>query len=121
MPTILDLVGVKPPAVIDGVEQQRIDGLSAAALIADAGAQSVRTSQYYEMIGNRAMYVDGWKAVTIADLTVPIDDQVWELYNVAKDFAEERVRSPKEPRTTFAADRTPSKQRSPSRRPEPRV
>ncbi len=97
MPTILDLVGVEAPAEIDGVTQQRIDGISAAAVINDADAPSQRDSQHYEMIGNRAMYVDGWKAVTAANPAVPIEDQVWELYHVAEDFAEERDLSTDQP------------------------
>ncbi len=97
MPTILDLVGVEAPAVIDGIDQQRIDGKSAAGLIDKADAPETRTSQYFEMIGNRAMYVDGWKAVTVADLAVPIDEQVWELYHVADDFAEEHDLAQEQP------------------------
>jgi arylsulfatase A-like enzyme len=88
MPTILELAGVAAPDTLDGVPQQPIEGISAAYLLDDAQAESRRTSQHYEMIGNRAMYADGWKAVTAVDPRVPIYDQVWELYHVAEDFAE---------------------------------
>lgn len=97
MPTILDLLNIEAPEVINGVTQQRIDGISAAGALLDADVDSARTSQYYEMIGNRAMYVDGWKAVTAADLSVAIEDQVWELYHVAEDFAEEHDLAAKHP------------------------
>jgi arylsulfatase len=62
----------------------------------DADAPDRHTRQYYELFGNRAMYLDGWKAVTIHGNrmpwiiagTYPFEDDVWELYNVAEDFSE---------------------------------
>ncbi len=97
MPTLLDLVGVEIPESIDGVAQQRVDGMSAAHLLDDPDQPSHRNSQYYEMVGNRAMYSDGWKAVTAARRSVAIDDQQWELYHVAEDFAEEHDLAATEP------------------------
>lgn len=97
MPTLLDLVGVDIPETIDGVAQQRVDGVSAAHLLDDPTAASHRTSQYFEMVGNRAMYLDGWKAVTAVHPEVLIDDQTWELYHVAEDFAEQHDLAASEP------------------------
>jgi hypothetical protein len=81
---------------IDGVKQLPIDGKSLLYSFDNAAAPSVRTEQYYEQLGNRAMYKDGWKAVTIHGNrmpwvmagTFPFDKDVWELYNINEDFSE---------------------------------
>jgi arylsulfatase len=96
-PTIFDVVGVTPPAVIDGVEQSPFAGKSFAPTFTDATAPT-RDTQYFEMLGSRAIYHDGWKAVTFKPLgpmyspdddpDAPFDDDVWELFNVAEDFSE---------------------------------
>jgi arylsulfatase len=64
MPTILDAVGVAVPEVIDGVGQQPLDGASLLPVLADASAPAPRHTQYFEMLGSRAMYHEGWKATT---------------------------------------------------------
>ena len=77
--------------MIDGVEQTPIHGLSISYSFADADAPARRTTQYFEMLGCRAIYEDGWKAVVyheIFDQRVDWDDDVWELYNVAVDASE---------------------------------
>jgi arylsulfatase len=96
-PTILDLVGVDTPERIAGVAQRPLDGESFAATFDDADA-ATRDTQYFEMLGSRAIYHDGWKAVTFKPLArmysddddpdAPFDDDVWELYHVAEDFSE---------------------------------
>lgn len=61
-----------------------------------ADAPNAKQRQYYEMFGNRAIWVDGWKAVTLhakrmpwdVNVVLPFDQDVWELYNVAEDFSE---------------------------------
>ena len=64
MPTLLDLIGIEPPATIDGVEQSPIEGVSFAAVARSTpAAPSDHVTQYYEMLGSRALYHDGWKAV----------------------------------------------------------
>jgi arylsulfatase A-like enzyme len=98
MPTLLDLLGIEPPDVIAGVDQTPIEGVSFAPSLADADATSVHLTQYYEMLGSRALYHDGWKAVVFhptpflaydgTDVSKPFDDDVWELYHVAEDFSE---------------------------------
>ena len=95
-PTILDAAGVTAPAVIDGVPQLPHDGMSMAYTFDSADAPEQRTQQYYEIWGNRAMYKDGWKAVTIHNHIMPwqppiaakLDDDVWRLYHVDEDFSE---------------------------------
>jgi len=63
-PTIYEAAGVEPPTTYRGIEQLRIDGTSLLPTFApDAGAGEPRV-QYFEMMGHRAVYADGWKAVT---------------------------------------------------------
>ncbi len=91
LPTVLDAVGIDAPMQLGGIPQSSIDGASFAATFSDPGAKSPRTTQYYEMFGCRALYHDGWKAVTyhtIQDTSVAFDDDIWELYDVRADPSE---------------------------------
>jgi arylsulfatase len=98
LPTLLDLIGIEAPQTIAGVEQTPLEGVSFAATLDDPEAPSAHVTQYYEMLGSRALYHDGWKAVVFhttpfitydgSDNTKPFDDDVWELYHVAEDFSE---------------------------------
>jgi len=98
VPTLLEVIGVEPPASIAGVPQSPIEGVSFASSLTDGSAASAHVTQYYEMLGSRALYHDGWKAVVFhtspfiaydgGDMTKPFDDDVWELYHVAEDFSE---------------------------------
>jgi arylsulfatase len=98
LPTLLEAIGVEAPAQINGVEQSPIEGVSFAATLTDPNAPTNHLTQYYEMLGSRALYHDGWKAVTFhpapfiaydgTDVSKPFDDDVWELYQVAEDFSE---------------------------------
>jgi arylsulfatase A-like enzyme len=91
MPTLLDWLNLTAPGAIKGIEQSPIEGVSFAG-------DDVHVTQYYEMLGSRAIYHDGWKAVVYhpgvftvydgTDVRKPFDDDVWELYHVAEDFAE---------------------------------
>ncbi len=98
LPTMLELLGVEAPEQIDGVAQASFDGLSFAGTLIDGALPSSHTTQYYEMLGCRALYHDGWKAVVYhppaaiaydgSDARRSFDDDVWELYHVAADFSE---------------------------------
>lgn len=98
LPTVLELLGLDAPEVIDGVAQAPFDGVSFAPTLLDGAAQSAHHTQYYEMLGSRALYHDGWKAVVYhpparivydgSDARRSFDDDVWELYHVAEDFSE---------------------------------
>ena len=98
MPTLLDVIGIEPPAELAGVEQTPLDGASFRATFNDAGAAAPRSTQYYEMLGCRAIHHDGWKAVTFhpmvgfgyegSDPALPFEEDAWELYHVAEDFSE---------------------------------
>jgi len=59
-PTILDLAGIPAPDTVDGIEQEPLHGTSFVASLTDGAAPEHRTQQYFETIGNRAMYKDGW-------------------------------------------------------------
>ena len=59
-PLILDVTGIPEPRTVDGIEQEPMHGTSFAASLTDAAAPEHRTQQYFETIGNRAMYKDGW-------------------------------------------------------------
>lgn len=90
MPTILDVIGVEPPENFQGVEQQPVEGTSMRYTFpSDAGdAATARPKQYYEMMGHRAIWSDGWKAVTMHRKGVPFEDEEWALYDTSKDFSE---------------------------------
>ncbi|HUI04119.1 MAG TPA: arylsulfatase [Acidimicrobiales bacterium] len=100
MPTVLELAGIEAPPVIGGVPQSRIDGTSFAYLLGDEGAEAPErhTTQHFEMLGSRAIYHEGWKAVAFhpvgplyddgLSVNAPFDDDVWELYHVAEDLSE---------------------------------
>ncbi|HYZ99009.1 MAG TPA: arylsulfatase [Acidimicrobiales bacterium] len=90
-PTILEVIGVDPPAVVAGVEQRPIEGISFAYSFADPDAAERHTTQYYEMFGCRAIYHEGWKAVVYHPIQSdePGLDQVgWELYDLRADPSE---------------------------------
>ncbi len=93
-PTIYEAVGITPPQAVDGVEQQVIDGISIADSFTDPDAPTHRREQYYEMLGTRGFYRDGWLAGTAVTWqpwslndydpnTLP-----WELYNLDEDFTQ---------------------------------
>jgi arylsulfatase A-like enzyme len=91
VPTVLDVIGIDPPATLGGVEQRPLDGVSFAATFADAAAPERHTTQYYEMFGCRAIYHEGWKAVTYHPIQVDepgLDAVTWELYDLAADPSE---------------------------------
>ena len=100
VPTILEATGIPAPDAIDGIKQSPIEGVSMAYTWdkANADAPSRHTTQYFEMLGNRAIYHDGWVAATTPVTlpwelnTAPPPDVItgynWELYNVAEDPTE---------------------------------
>ena len=94
-PTVLEATKLPQPKTINGVEQRPMDGVSMLYTVADAKAKDRHTTQYFEMFGNRGIYHDGWVACTrhsipwlLAEGSTPLTEDVWELYNVDKDFSE---------------------------------
>ncbi|MEO5839694.1 MAG: arylsulfatase [Acidimicrobiales bacterium] len=88
LPTVLDACGVLAPAEVDGVAQMALHGTSMRYTFASATARSTRSTQYFEMYGHRAIYHDGWKAVTWHETGTGFDDDQWELYDINVDFSE---------------------------------
>ena len=92
-PTILELTGLPEPKVVNGVPQTPIEGTSLAYSFNDAKAAERHNIQYFEMFGNRALYNNGWYARTIHRAAwennnlPPLDEDVWDLYNVREDFS----------------------------------
>jgi len=97
-PTILDLAGIPQPNMVDGIAQRPMDGVSMAyTLPAESkSAPSARKTQYFEILGNRALYHDGWVASTTppappwASVAAPrpadvMNGYAWELYNIVDD------------------------------------
>lgn len=93
LPTLLDAMGIQHPSELAGIAQTPLEGVSFAHTFVDGSAATGKQVQYYEMIGSRAIWADGWKAVVEQPqggvLTEEIlDSQHWELYHVAEDFSE---------------------------------
>jgi len=105
VPTVLDVIGIPAPRVVDGIEQEPLDGTSFAHTFDDAAGEERHTVQYFEMYGSRAIYKDGWWACTKLD-KLPWDfspptlakfapggewspeDDVWQLYYLPDDFSQ---------------------------------
>jgi hypothetical protein len=91
VPTILDILGVEPPETIKGHTQSPMDGVSMRSSIDDGSAPSNRQTQFYAMLGSRAIWHQGWKAVTTHPCIAGwghFNDDTWELYHTDFDRAE---------------------------------
>jgi arylsulfatase len=103
-PTILDIAGIPAPSSADGIEQEPMHGVTFADTLTDVSAPERHTQQYFETIGNRAMYKDGWWLamktpripwVITPDALKPYAPGVWdpdgdpaELYYLPDDFTQ---------------------------------
>jgi arylsulfatase len=95
VPTILDACKVPEPKMVNGIQQKAIEGVSMLYSFDQKNANSMRTTQYFEMMGNRGIYNDGWMATTrhgtpwiTAGESRGFDNDVWELYNIDEDFTQ---------------------------------
>ncbi len=106
VPTVLEALEIEPPTSIKGVTQSPIEGVSFAHSFDDADAPSQRHTQYFEMMGHRSIYHEGWRAVCPwlgpsfteagaffgtpipAEKLTELDATAWELYHVKEDWAE---------------------------------
>jgi arylsulfatase len=95
-PTILDVAGLPEPVEINGVKQQRVDGISMASTFDSASIPGKRTTQYFEMLGNRSIYHDEWMAAArsgqlpwiYSAAPDTMMQQPWELYHLSEDYSE---------------------------------
>ncbi|MFZ9776665.1 MAG: sulfatase-like hydrolase/transferase, partial [Ilumatobacteraceae bacterium] len=100
MPTLLELLNIAAPDEIAGVKQSPIEGVSFAHTLTRTDAPTKHLTQYFEMMGSRALYHEGWKAVVFhpmagiaydgSDPNLPFDKDAWELYHVEQDRSESR-------------------------------
>jgi len=105
VPTIYEAAGITPPTVMDGAKQKPLEGVSLVYTFDKANAPTRHTTQYFELVGNRAIYKDGWMAST-TPLRLPWvtsgyepspDDFKWELYNINQDFSQSNNLAAKNP------------------------
>jgi arylsulfatase A-like enzyme len=96
LPTVLDAAAIKPPEIVDGIGQQRIDGISMRGSFDEAGAPG-RETQYFELYANRAIYHRGWLASTRPVVEPwkqdypggnPLSDYQWELFHLDQDYSQ---------------------------------
>jgi arylsulfatase A-like enzyme len=95
-PTILEVTGIQAPKTINGVTQKPMEGASMVYAFDNANAPTRHTTQYFEIVGNRGMYRDGWIASTtplrppwvVTGAEPSPDDFPWELYHVTTDFSQ---------------------------------
>ena len=100
VPTILEAAGIPAPAMVNGIAQKPIEGLSMAYTWdkSNANNPSTRKTQYFEIFGNRAIYHEGWIACTTPpqgpwlmgtkEMPEVVNGYNWELYNIAEDYSE---------------------------------
>ncbi len=93
-PTVYEATHIPAPRIVNGIEQRPIEGVSMLYSFDNGAAPDARKTQYFEMIGNRAIYNDGWFAGTVHKAPWepaprhPLNEDIWELYNVNEDFSQ---------------------------------
>lgn len=96
-PTILEATGLPAPSTVRGIEQARMDGVSMCGSFAEASGSSPRTVQYFELVGNRAVFDNGWMASArhgrlpweyAGSANGDFSSDVWELYDLESDFSQ---------------------------------
>jgi len=107
-PTILEAAGIPQPSMVDGVAQKQMSGTSMVYTFAHSDASSRHRTQYFEMLGNMAIYHDGWMASCYDYIPWvykgrpasrgPLNCK-WELYNLNKDYAQAADLAPDYPET----------------------
>ncbi len=102
VPTIYELLGITPPVVVNGVQQDSIDGVSFAYAFDDPDSPDRLETQYFEILGCRGIYHQGWMASTFGPrvpwvrglppgiLEWTPDKDTWELYNLEEDWSQAR-------------------------------
>jgi arylsulfatase A-like enzyme len=85
-PTLLEAAGIPAPSFVNGIQQAPLEGVSMLPMLREGNDPETHVVQYFEIMGNRGIYHEGWTAVTkhrtpwVADAPPPFDEDVWELY-----------------------------------------
>jgi arylsulfatase len=87
-PTLMDLLGLDLPVQVNGVEQMPLHGTSMAHTLNDNKADTHKKIQYFETTGHRAIWHEGWKALTFHTRGDDFETESWELYHLDQDLAE---------------------------------
>jgi arylsulfatase len=88
VPTILELLEIELPSSFKGYNQMPIHGTSMVYSFNNPNEPSHKSVQYFEMMGHRGIWSNGWKAVTFHQRGKPFDKDKWELYHIEEDFSE---------------------------------
>jgi arylsulfatase len=92
-PTVLEAAGLPFPKVVNGTKQKPFEGVSLAYTFNNAKAKDRHLTQYFEIVGNRAIYHDGWLAGTVHRAPwepkprAALEQDKWELYDTRNDFS----------------------------------
>jgi arylsulfatase A-like enzyme len=86
--TVLEICGIVQSETIKGVKQAEKPGISMVYTFDNPSAPRQRHVQYYEMLGNRGIWSDGWKAVADHVISDSFEEDKWELYHTDEDFSE---------------------------------
>lgn len=97
VPTVLDLTGVEFRASYSGIEQMPLHGRSMVDALRGGGAEDGSRTQYFEMVGARGIWSDGWKAVTNHSEGDDYESEHWALFHLDEDFSESRDLAASEP------------------------
>jgi arylsulfatase len=104
-PTVLEAASLPQPAIVHGVHQKPIEGVSMAYSFDDAVAAERHQTQYFEMFCNRGIYHKGWTAVTkhrtpwaaLAEKLPAFDQDCWELYDTTTDWSQAKDLAKQQP------------------------
>jgi arylsulfatase A-like enzyme len=108
-PTLYDVIGIKQPKSVNGFAQDPMDGVSMAASFKEVSAPENKPGQYFDNNGSRGYFKDGWYACTFGPLIPWVNAQkglgdwdsakdVWELYDLTKDFSQANDIAAKNPK-----------------------
>lgn len=98
-PTLYDILDIQAPKIVNGYDQDPIDGKSFAATFTDVDAENLKKTQFFDNNGSRGVYHEGWFASTFGPLYPWVSAQkglekwdsekdVWQLYNLEEDFSQ---------------------------------
>ncbi len=105
VPTLLEVTQLPAPKSVNGVKQMPLHGISMGYTLTDGKAHTRKKIQYYEMLGSRAIWTDGWNAVAWHKPGSSWDEDSWELYNTDKDFTQANDLAAQNPKKLAALEK----------------